>query len=233
MSDNINTIRVEDIEALTPRKSYIWAAIKQPLFKTFNEYYGNQIETYFGNSFKHGHLLKGISPTLYKPKKLLYIGMYYTSESKDRLAILCNPDDQNLTSSYVLNCETTGQFIVASVDKPPILGNDFLASIANFQTNRIIKLNKVALDEKKCFELCRYYNVVRSNQYLDKGLDLTACGHIYEDILTSMLSQLEEARNAEYMVDPAKRIKEDLESGLQRVEINGLCDEDDESEDDY
>ena len=214
-----DTITSKDIEALTPRKSYIWAAIKQPLFKTFNEYCGNQIETYFGNNFKHGHFLKGISPTLYKPKKLLYLGMYYASGSEDRLAILCNPDDQNLTSSYVLKCEPAQKFIVASIDKPPVLGNDFLASIANFQSNRIINLNKVALDEKKCFELCRYYNVIRSNRYLDKGLDLTTCGHIYEDILTSMLSQLEEARNAEYMVDPAKRIKEDLESGLQRVEI--------------
>ena len=209
MEEIEEALEAKDLEALEPGKSHVWAAVKQPLFETFTEQYSGGSCSYFGRRFGTEVVLEGKSPTLYKPKELVYVGMFSARGTNDKIAVLTEPENTDLRFQTWIVPFSCSSFYRSSKEKPEI-SSDFIYSLYDYKNSKIIDQNKVALDKDKCFELCRYFNVGRSGRYLDKGLDLTHCGKDYENLLKSMLKQLKEAERAEYMVDPIKQIDKDL-----------------------
>ena len=209
--EEIEALEAKDLEALEPGKSHVWVVVKQPLFETFTEHYSSGVCSYFGSRFGTEVVLEGKSPTLYKPKELVYLGMFSARGTSDKIAVLTEPGNNDLRFQTWIVPFTCRSFYRSSKEKPEI-SSDFIYSLYDYKNSKIVDQDKVALDKDKCFELCRYFNVSRSSRYLDKGLDLTRCGKDYERLLKSMLKQLREAERAEYMVDPAEQIKKDLDS---------------------
>lgn len=207
--EEIDNLEAKDLEALEPGKSRVWAALKQPLFDTFTEYYSSGAFSYFGRKFSTEAVLEGKSPMLYKPKELIYAGMFSARGTFDKIAVLTEPGNNDIRFQSWIVLFNHRLLYASSKDKPKISSN-FIYSLYDHKSNKIVDPDKVALDEDKCFKLCRYFNVDRSSRYLDKGLDLTRCGKDYENLLKSMLKQLKEAERAEYMVDPIKQIDKDL-----------------------
>lgn len=207
--EEIEKLEAKDLEVLEPGKSHVWAAVKQPLFETFTEHYSSGACSYFGRRFGTDVVLEGKSPTLYKPKELVYVGMFSAKGTNDKIAVLTESGNNDLRFQTWIVPFSYSSFYRSSKEKPEI-SSDFIYSLYDYKNSKIIDSDKVALDKDKCFELCRYFNVDRSGRYLDKGLDLTQCGKDYENLLKSMLKQLREAEKAEYMVDPIKQIDKDL-----------------------
>ncbi len=208
--EEIESLSAKDLEALEPGKSHVWAAVKQPLFETFTEQYSSESCTYFGRRFSTEVVLEGKSPTLYKPKELVYVGMFSARGTNDKIAVLTEPGNTDLRFQTWIVLLSNRTFWMSSKERPEI-SSDFIYSLYDHKSYKIVDQDKVALDKDKCFELCRYFNVSRSGRYLDKGLDLTHCGKDYEHLLKSMLKQLREAERAEYMVDPEEQIQRDLD----------------------
>ena len=209
MEEIEEALEAKDLEALEPGKSHVWAVVKQPLFETFIEQYSGGSCSYFGSRFGTEAVLEGKSPTLYKPKELVYVGMFSAKGTVDKIAVLTEPENNDLrfqTWIVPFSC----RLLYRSSKEKPEISSDFIYSLYDYKNSKIIDQNKVAIDKDKCFALCRYFNVSRSGRYLDKGLDLTCCGKDYENLLKSMLKQLREAERAEYMVDPIKQIDKDL-----------------------
>lgn len=208
--EEIEKLEARDLEALEPGKSHVWAAVKQPLFETFTEHYSSGACSYFGCRFGTEAVLEGKSPTLYKPKELVYVGMFSARGTNDKIAVLTEPGNNDLRFQTWIVLFSNKPLWMSNKEKPEI-SSDFIYSLYDYKNGKIVDQDKVALDKDKCFELCRYFNVSRSGRYLDKGLDLTRCGKDYENLLKSMLKQLREAERAEYMVDPAEQIQKDLD----------------------
>lgn len=207
--EEVEKLEARDLEALEPGKSHVWVVVKQPLFETFTKHYSSGACTYLGHRYGDEAVLEGKSPMLYKPKELVYVGMFLARGTNDKIAVLTEPGNNDLRfQTWIVLFHN--RLWVSSRDKPEI-SSDFIYSLYDHESYKIVDPDKVALDKDKCFELCRYFNVSRSGRYLDKGLDLTHCGKDYENLLKSMLKQLREAERAEYMVDPAEQIKKDLD----------------------
>ena len=192
--EEIESLDSKDLEALEPGKSHVWAAVKQPLFETFTEHYSSETCSYFGRKFCTGSILEGKSPILYKPKELVYVGMFSARGTFDKIAVLTEPGNTDLRFRTWIVLFRSRSLYISSKEKPEISG-DFIYSLYDYKSKKIVDQDKVALDKDKCFELCRYFNVSRSGRYLDKGLDLTNCGKDYEHLLKSMLKQLKEAES--------------------------------------
>ena len=207
--EKIEKLEAKDLEVLEPGKSHVWAVVKQPLFETFTEQYSDEACSYFGRKFYTETILEGKSPMLYRPKELVYVGMFSAKGTFDKIAVLTEPENNDLRFQTWIVLFNYGSLYSSSKEKPNIR-SDFIYSLYDYKSSKIVDPDKVALDKDKCFELCRYFNVSRSGRYLDKGLDLTRCGKDYENLLKSMLKQLREAERAEYMVDPAEQIQRDL-----------------------
>ena len=207
--ENIEKLEAEDLEALEPGKSHVWAAVKQPLFETFIEQYSGGSCSYFGNRFGTEAVLEGKSPMLYKPKELVYVGMFSAKGTFDKIAVLTEPENNDLRFKTWIVMFSHRSFCISRRATSEI-SSDFIYSIYDCKNSKVIDQDKIALDRDKCFKLCRYFNVGRSRRYLDKGLDLTQCGKDYEKLLKSMLKQLRDAERAEYMVDPVEQIEKDL-----------------------
>ena len=207
--ENIEKLEAEDLEALEPGKSHVWVAVKQPLFETFTEQYFGRSCSYFGDRFSTEAVLEGKSPMLYKPKELVYVGMFSAKGTSDKIAVLTEPENTDLRFQTWIVMFNHGSFCISG-RKIPEISSDFIYSLYDYKKNKVIDPDKVALDKDQCFKLCRYFNVNRSSRYLDKGLDLTHYGKDYEKLLKSMLKQLRDAERAEYMVDPVEQIEKDL-----------------------
>lgn len=209
MEEIEEALEAKDLEALEPGKSHVWAAVKQPLFETFTEHYSSGSCSYFGHRYGDEAVLEGKSPMLYKPKELVYVGMFSSIGTNDKIAVLTEPGNNDMRFQTWIVLFNNRPLWVSSKERPEI-SSDFIYSLYDHESYKIVDQNKVALDKDRCFELCRYFNVSRSGRYLDKGLDLTHRGKDYENLLKSMLKQLKEAERAEYMVDPIKQIDKDL-----------------------
>lgn len=198
-------LEAKDFESLTPGKSFVWVAKMQPLFKTYNGSFGVVVDD---SGYKQ-HYIKGCSPLVYKPLKLTYVGMFSAKGTNDKIMVLTANDSWLRSDTYVVNFP--GGY---RTNNKIELNSDFLYAIADGKT--IIDVDKLALTEANCYELCRYFNTQRSMRYLDHGLNLLREGKYYRETLKSMLKQLDEAEHAEYMVDPKEQLEKDLTQVLHK-----------------
>lgn len=177
----------------------IWTCMRFPVFSTENGYFGHY---FWGDDYSPWeiHCIEGKSPTVFKPMKLFYEGRFDAIESiGNNLFVFANC--RNPTTSYdrfILPLYYNGY-------KPPELKVDAKIFDHLISDTQLLRFNWIHFTEEECLKKCRKLN---SSWQFCSGIG--AYGKWYMKTINKMKKELAECMKAEWVVDPEKKIEEDL-----------------------
>lgn len=183
----------------------IWACRRFPVFSTENGYFGHY---FWGDNYDPYEIncIKGESPTVFKPVKLFYEGRFDAVGSLGNILFVF-ATCKNPTSSYdrlVLPLYYEGY-------KPPGLDIDAKTFANIIDDKQLLRFDWIHFTEEECLKKCRELN---SSWHWCSGIG--AYGKWYMKTINKMKKELSDCMKAEWVVDPEKQIKKDL---------NGAADE--------
>ena len=195
----------DDIHKLLNLKTgdEIWTCMRFPVFSTENGYFGHYT---WGDDYDPYHIycIEGKSPTVFKPVKLFYEGRFDADKSVcSKVFVFANC--LNPTSSYdrfVLPLYYEGY-------KPSGLDIDAKTFANIIDDKHLLRFDWIHFTEEECLKKCRELN---SNWHLCSGIG--AYGKWYMKTINKMKKELAECMKAEWVVDPEKQIKKDLNGAV-------------------
>ena len=215
-SDNI-----EKLLKLKPRKSYIWAAVKCKLFKTYNGCFG-QFTKLFRDTSYDINCIEGTSPLVYKLKKLVYVGAFESKQNNDMLFVFYDMKGGLTSSYYVLPYDShLYNPLSRSYYEAPYMSCD---AFNNIDQKHRLDIELIAFNEDDGLKICRELNGNWSRDMRFIGFAET--GKYIKKTLESMMQQLDCFMKSEYMVDPVKEVENDLNTSLTPSNEDEALDED-------
>lgn len=219
-SDNI-----EKLLKLKPRESYVWAAMKCKLFKTYDGYFGQFTKPFRDTSYDI-NCIEGTSPLVYKLKKLVYVGAFEAKQSNNMLFIFYDMESGFQSDYYVLPYDNT-PYLTWSLNEAPYLSCDAFGSI---DKKHLLDIELIAFNEEDGLKICRELNRNWSRDM--RFIGFTETGKYIKKTLESMMQQLDCFMKSEYMIDPAKEVENDLNSFIPSNK-DEIWDEDEDEDEDY
>lgn len=191
----------DDIHKLLNLKTgdEIWTCMRFPVFSTEDGYFGHYT---WGDDCDpyHIHCIEGKSPTVFKPVKLFYEGRFDAAESiGSRVFVFANC--LNPTSS----CDRFMLPLYYEGYKPPELQVDAKIFDHLVSDKHLLRFDRVHFKEEDCLEKCRKLN---SSWQFCSGIG--TYGKWYMKTINKIKKELAECMKAEWVVDPKKKIEEDL-----------------------
>ena len=178
----------DDIHKLLNLKTgdEIWTCMRFPVFSTKNGYFGHY---FWGDDYNPWEIycIEGKSPTVFKPMKIFYEG---------RFANCLNP---------TASCDRFMLPLYYEGYKPPELRVDAKIFDHLVSDEHLLRFDRVHFKEEDCLEKCRKLN---SSWQFCSGIG--AYGKWYMKTINKMKKELAECMKAEWIVDPKKKIEEDL-----------------------
>ena len=208
MAINSTHISYDELCHLQPSKDYVYVACKQDLFKTYQPFassstrcFGSYVKSYRDSSYDI-NCIEGVSPKVYKTKKLLYVGVFEGQSSPyDKLFVFSDCDCHDMRfSGYVLPYHS-GFSNYANY----ALSSDVVYAIGD---KHVLDIELMAKSEEDCLKICRELNCEWHNDMRFIGFAEKA--PYIKKTLKSMMKQLDDFMKSECMVDPKTQIEKDL-----------------------
>jgi len=186
---------------MKPSKDTVWAAVKTPVFKMHDGYFGHYS---YGDPDDPWTVdcIKGVSPEVFKPQELTYAGRFDMPDSRVNYLFVFSAKNDDLCYHGRVMPWYYNRF-VSFYDAKQLSGGTFYHFLAE---RNMLDFNKVFFGRDECAEKCR-----ELNKNFSVSDAIGSFGKWYEKTLEDMQKQLTECLNADYVVDPVEKLKKTVE----------------------
>ena len=183
---------------------FIWVVQEHPLFKTYDGYFGYDSGDAHIDYDDSMHVLKGTSPTIYAPTKMVFVAKVINGEDKNDIAYVFSSD----MHEFEYGDFRFGQHIVRPHDHfRGYKCQDFYLDALKFERGIEVNNKDVFFTEQDCIKECRN----RNNTY-QSSKEIRLIGKT----LNSLKKQFEAFKKSELFVDAQKQIEKDLIYGTDK-----------------
>lgn len=202
-------MRAEHLEQLK-KGDFIWVSSLCPLFKTYSRNNDEYLGCDDGDSTEYDDrvfVLKGVSPTVYKPTKMAFVAKIANGERKDDVAYVFTDD----IDSFDRGDFRFGQHII--MPHRHFKGyhdQTFYLDELDLSHGAIVRMEDVFFTKEDCLKRCRKLNTaywsVRELKCIKKTLN-------------SLKKQFNEFTKSDLFVDAKKQIENDLAGKKDPLDI--------------
>lgn len=187
---------------MRPGEDTVWAAVKTPVFRTHDGYFGHYI---------HGDpddpwtvdCIKGVSSGVFKSTEMTYVGRFEMPNDRSNYLFVFSAE-RGAALRYHGYVMPWYRVSVDSLSAAKTLSAGTFCAIL-CEKNRI-DFGKAFFDRDECAAKCRDLN---RNYCVSDAVG--SLGKWYEKTLNDMQRQLTECLNADYVVDPVEKLKNAVE----------------------